>query len=73
MKRLKLPRGQKLRGPGPGTEFFAPGNGLDGLGRARRNGLNFIEGGFGLRGARGRSDRSHTAVSQLPPESVYWE
>jgi 2-dehydro-3-deoxygluconokinase len=40
---------------------------FDGLGRASRNGLNFTERGFGVRGARGVSDRGHTAVSQLHP------
>ena len=32
----------------------------DGVGRAVRNGLNFTERGFGLRGAVGCSDRGHT-------------
>ena len=39
----------------------------DGVGRAARNGLNFTERGFGVRGAVGCSDRGHTAVSQLRP------
>jgi len=39
----------------------------DGLGRSVRNGLNFTERGFGVRGALGVSDRGHTAVSQLNP------
>ena len=34
----------------------------DGLGRSVRNGLNFTERGFGVRGAMGVSDRGHTAV-----------
>jgi len=35
----------------------------DGVGRATRNGLNFTERGFGVRGALGVSDRGHTAAS----------
>jgi 2-dehydro-3-deoxygluconokinase len=45
----------------------------DGLGRSVRNGLNFTERGFGVRGAVGVSDRGHTATSQLRPEDVDWE
>ncbi|MET7456006.1 sugar kinase [Streptomyces sp. NPDC005574] len=37
----------------------------DGIGRTARNGLNFVERGFGIRGALGVSDRANTAVSQL--------
>ena len=37
----------------------------DGIGRTVRNGLNFTERGFGVRGAVGVSDRGNTAVSQL--------
>src|SRR5580765_904694 len=37
----------------------------DGLGRSARNGLNFTERGFGVRGALGVSDRGHSAVIQL--------
>lgn len=37
----------------------------DGIGRSVRNGLNFTERGFGVRGAVGCSDRGNTAVSQL--------
>ena len=36
----------------------------DGIGRAARNGLNFTERGFGVRGALGVSDRAHTAASR---------
>ena len=39
----------------------------DGVGHSARNGLNFTERGFGVRGAKGVSDRGHTAVSQLAP------
>src|SRR5471030_1367624 len=45
----------------------------DGIGRAVRNGLNFTERGFGVRGAVGVSDRGHTAASQLKPGDVDWE
>jgi 2-dehydro-3-deoxygluconokinase len=42
----------------------------DGVGRTARNGLNFVERGFGVRGAVGASDRGHTAVSQLKPGDI---
>lgn len=45
----------------------------DGIGRSVRNGLNFTERGFGVRGAVGVSDRDHTAISQLRPQDVDWE
>ncbi|MCH2156509.1 MAG: sugar kinase [Opitutales bacterium] len=45
----------------------------DGLGRAMRNGLNFTERGFGIRGAKGVSDRGHTAASQIKPDDVDWD
>ena len=45
----------------------------DGVGRSVRNGLNFTERGFGLRGALGCSDRGHTAVSQLKPGDIDWD
>lgn len=45
----------------------------DGVGRTVRNGLNFTERGFGVRGAKGCSDRGHTAVSQLKPGEIDWE
>jgi 2-dehydro-3-deoxygluconokinase len=45
----------------------------DGVGRATRNGLNFTERGFGVRGAVGVSDRGWTAASQLRPEDVDWD
>jgi 2-dehydro-3-deoxygluconokinase len=45
----------------------------DGIGRTVRNGLNFTERGFGLRGALGVSDRGNTAASQLKPGEVDWE
>ncbi len=45
----------------------------DGVGRTVRNGLNFTERGFGLRGAVGCSDRGHTAVAAMRPGEVDWE
>jgi 2-dehydro-3-deoxygluconokinase len=45
----------------------------DGVGRTARNGLNFTERGFGIRGAVGVSDRAHTAVSQLRPGDIDWD
>ena len=40
----------------------------DGIGRICRNGLNFTERGFGIRGAKGCSDRANTAISKARPE-----
>ena len=45
----------------------------DGVGRTVRNGLNFVDRGFGLRAAVGCSDRGHTAVSQLKPGEIDWQ
>ncbi len=45
----------------------------DGIGRTVRNGLNFTERGFGLRGAVGCSDRGHSAASQLKVGDIDWE
>ena len=45
----------------------------DGIGRNVRNGLNFTERGFGVRGAVGVSDRANTAAAGLRPGSVDWE
>ena len=36
----------------------------DGIGRVCRNGINFTERGFGIRGAVGCSDRANTAISK---------
>jgi 2-dehydro-3-deoxygluconokinase len=57
---------------GVGTEFvkWTP---YDGVGRTVRNGLNFTERGFGLRGALGTSDRGHTAASKLKPGDFDWQ
>ena len=40
----------------------------DGIGRICRNGLNFTERGFGIRGAVGCSDRANTAISKATPD-----
>lgn len=45
----------------------------DGIGRNVRNGLNFTERGFGIRGALGVPDRGNTAASQLKPGDIDWE
>lgn len=45
----------------------------DGVGRTVRNGLNFTERGFGVRGAVGVSDRGNTAASQLKKGDFDWE
>ena len=52
----------------------------DGIGRICRNGINFTERGFGIRGAVGCSDRANTAISKqhlqtltLIISSVNWE
>jgi 2-dehydro-3-deoxygluconokinase len=45
----------------------------DGIGRSVRNGLNFTERGFGIRGALGVSDRGITAASQMKKGDVDWE
>ena len=45
----------------------------DGVGRTVRNGLNFTERGFGVRGAVGLPDRGHTAASQLKPGDFDWD
>jgi len=46
---------------------------FDGVGRTVRNGLNFTERGFGVRGAMGVSDRGHSAASQLKPGDFDWD
>jgi 2-dehydro-3-deoxygluconokinase len=45
----------------------------DGVGRTVRNGLNFTERGFGIRGAVGIPDRGNTAASQLKPGDFDWD
>lgn len=44
----------------------------DGVGRTVRNGLNFVERGFGIRGGKGVSDRGHTAISQIRQDDYDW-
>ncbi len=45
----------------------------DGIGRESRNGIYFLERGFGLRGSMGMMDRAHTPISQLQPGQVDWD
>ena len=45
----------------------------DGVGRTSRNGLNFVERGFGVRAALGCSDRGHSAASQMKSGEIDWE
>ncbi len=45
----------------------------DGVGRTVRNGLNFTERGFGLRAAKGTSDRGNSAAGQLKRGDIDWE
>lgn len=44
----------------------------DGIGESVRNGLNFTERGFGVRGAVGCSDRGRSAASQIQPQDFPW-
>jgi len=46
---------------------------FDGVGRTVRNGLNFTERGFGVRGAVGIPDRGNSAASQLKPGDFDWD
>ena len=57
---------------GVDTDFikWAP---FDGVGRTVRNGLNFTERGFGVRGAVGIPDRGNSAASQLKPGDFDWD
>lgn len=45
----------------------------DGIGRTCRNGINFTERGFGIRGAVGCSDRANTAISKATSEDFDFE
>lgn len=45
----------------------------DGIGRDARIGLNFTERGFGIRGARGTSDRARSAASKLRAGDIDWD
>jgi 2-dehydro-3-deoxygluconokinase len=46
---------------------------FDGIGESGRNGINFTERGFGVRGALGVSDRGYTAASRMKPGDIDWE
>lgn len=46
---------------------------FDGVGQAARNGVYFLERGFGVRGGVGMMDRGHTAISQLRPGELDWD
>ncbi len=45
----------------------------DGIGQNVRNGLNFTERGYGVRGALGISDRANTATSKMKPGDINWD
>lgn len=57
---------------GVSTEFIRWAR-FDGVGRTVRNGLNFTERGYGVRGAVGVSDRGHSAASQLKAGDFDWD
>jgi len=46
---------------------------FDGIGRKVRNGLNFTERGYGVRAAKGCSDRGLSATSQLKAGDIDWK
>jgi len=46
---------------------------FDGVGVAERNGIYFLERGFGVRHGMGMMDRGHTAVSQMKPGEMDWD
>jgi len=52
---------------------FVKWRAFDGVGRTVRNGLNFTERGFGVRGAVGVSDRGQTAAAQMKPGDIDWD
>jgi len=45
---------------------------FDGIGFAARNGVNFMERGYGIRRALGVSDRGHSAVAQMNSLDTDW-
>ncbi len=45
---------------------------FDGIGREARNGIYFLERGFGVRGGLGMMDRGQTAISQIKPGDIDW-
>jgi 2-dehydro-3-deoxygluconokinase len=46
---------------------------FDGVGREARNGIYFLERGFGVRGGLGMMDRGSTAIAQMKPGDVDWD
>ena len=46
---------------------------FDGVGREARNGIYFLERGFGVRGGMGMMDRGNTAIAQMKPGTIDWE
>jgi 2-dehydro-3-deoxygluconokinase len=46
---------------------------FDGVGRAARNGVYFLERGFGVRPGLGMMDRDHTAIAQMQPGQIDWD
>ena len=46
---------------------------FDGVGNAARNGIYFLERGFGVRAGMGMMDRGNTAISQMRPGDVDWD
>jgi 2-dehydro-3-deoxygluconokinase len=46
---------------------------FDGVGRSARNGVYFLERGFGVRAGAGMMDRGNTAISQMRPGDVDWD
>ena len=46
---------------------------FDGIGREARNGVYFLERGFGVRGGMGMMDRGATAIAQMKPGDVDWD
>ncbi len=46
---------------------------FDGVGRESRNGIYFLERGFGVRAGLGMMDRGHTAISQMRPGQIDWD
>lgn len=45
---------------------------FDGVGTTARNGIYFLERGFGVRPGMGVMDRGHTAIAQLQPNTIDW-
>lgn len=46
---------------------------FDGVGREARNGVYFLERGFGVRNGMGMMDRGHTAIAQMKPGTIDWD